>query len=105
MSLKLNYPNEFDRHNALVDGRASPGSNIFIHGKATSIGCLAMGDQAAEDLFVLVSDLGIDKVSIVIAPHDPRAAPLDSSGHPEWVRDLYSRIEDEFDQYRGNAGS
>ncbi|MEZ5584503.1 MAG: hypothetical protein R3F37_18625 [Candidatus Competibacteraceae bacterium] len=43
LSIKLNYPNSFDLHHAANEGRVEPGSNIFIHGKDVSIGCLAMG--------------------------------------------------------------
>ena len=45
-----------------------------------SIGCLAIGDRAIEDLFVLVADVGLERVTVIIAPHDPRGgialAPL-----------------------------
>jgi len=30
LSMKLDYPNAFDRHQAARDGRARPGSDIFI---------------------------------------------------------------------------
>lgn len=100
LSLKLNYPNELDLIHARAEGRNSPGSDIFIHGKDVSVGCLAMGDRAVEDLFVMVADVGKDNVSIVIAPHDPRLAPLSALGHADWVRALYSRIEHEFRRYR-----
>ena len=59
--MKLDYPNAFDRLHANAEGRTQPGSNIFIHGKAASIGCLAMGDAAIEELFLLVSDIGISQ--------------------------------------------
>lgn len=48
LSMKINYPNEFDLHHAAAEGRTSPGSDIFIHGREASIGCLAMGDPAIE---------------------------------------------------------
>ena len=32
LSMKLNYPNEFDLKQAEADGRDDPGTNIFIHG-------------------------------------------------------------------------
>ena len=53
LSMKLNYPNAFDLKYAAEEGRTEPGTNIFIHGKAVSIGCLAMGDEVIEELFVL----------------------------------------------------
>ncbi len=102
LSMKLNYPNEFDLKHAKAEGRENPGSNIFIHGKAVSIGCLAMGDEAIEDLFVLVHDVGRTKVNVVIAPSDPRESPLDARAKPAWVTELYETIEKEFQYYAQN---
>jgi hypothetical protein len=97
MSMKIDYPNEFDLLHAWQEGRSNPGSDIFIHGKAVSIGCLAMGDEAIEELFVLTSQVGAEKVKVVIAPHDPRTYPLkaDSEEDPEWTPELYSIISRE----------
>lgn len=97
LSMKLNYPNEFDRYHADLEGRYDPGSDIFIHGKAASIGCLAMGDEAIEELFVLAAQVGKENVKVVIAPHDPRVAPLevDSVELPEWAPELYANIAKE----------
>jgi hypothetical protein len=97
MSMKLNYPNEFDLFHAWQEGRSNPGSDIFIHGKAVSIGCLAMGDEAIEELFVLTAQVGAENVKVVIAPHDPRAYPLRAYSEelPEWTPELYSLISRE----------
>jgi murein L,D-transpeptidase YafK len=54
LSLGLNYPNEADR--SRVDSR-KPGGDIYIHGSAVSIGCLAMGDEAIEQIFLLAYDV------------------------------------------------
>lgn len=72
LSMKLNYPNEFDQLHGKSDGRSNLGSDIFIHGKDVSIGCLAMGDDVAEQLFVLVSRVGSGNVEVVIAPRNCR---------------------------------
>lgn len=97
LSMKLNYPNEFDLYHAWQEGRNNPGSDIFIHGKADSIGCLAMGDEAIEELFVLTALAGADNVKVVIAPHDPRLRPLESDLEelPAWTSELYSIISRE----------
>ena len=102
LSLKLNYPNAFDRRQAERDGRSNPGSDIFIHGKSASIGCLAMGDRAIEELFVLAARIGGSNMRVVIAPHDPRSRPLRASGDklPAWTGGLYTRIAAEFGKYR-----
>ena len=97
LSMKLNYPNEFDLLHARREGRSAPGSDILIHGKAASTGCLAMGDEAIEELFVLTAQVGAENVKVVIAPHDPRTYPLkaDSEEDPEWTSELYSIISRE----------
>ena len=53
VSLRIGYPNADDRARARAEGRTQLGGDIMIHGSAVSIGCLAVGDVAAEDLFVL----------------------------------------------------
>ena len=97
LSMKLNYPNEFDLLHARREGRSAPGSDILIHGKAASTGCLAMGDEAIEELFVLTAQVGAENVKVVISPHDPRTYPLkaDSEEDPEWTSELYSIISRE----------
>jgi hypothetical protein len=97
LSMKINYPNEFDLLHAWMDRRVNPGSDIFIHGRAASIGCLAMGDIAIEELFVLTAQVGAENVKVVIAPYDPRVYPLvaDTEQLPEWTTELYAIISGE----------
>lgn len=99
LSMKLNYPNQFDLTHAAAEGRDSPGSDIFIHGKSVSVGCLAMGDPAIEELFVLAADIGVDKLSVVIAPTDPRGDGLVADGSPVWLAVLYQDIQNEFSYF------
>lgn len=95
VSLRVDYPNPDDRFWAQREGRKRPGGDIMIHGGDRSIGCIAVGDEAAEDLFVLAADLGLDNIALLIAPHDFRyGGPLRARpGEPRWVRDLYARLE------------
>lgn len=72
LSLKVSYPNAFDRARAREDGRANLGGDIMIHGKAATIGCIPVGDDAIEDVFYLAAQVGIKNVEIVIAPYDMR---------------------------------
>lgn len=95
VSLRLNYPNAWDWEKARADGRENPGSDIYIHGKRASIGCLAMGDQVAEELFCLVADVGKENVTVLIAPIDFRATDSDSSDLPDsppWIGELYREL-------------
>lgn len=97
LSMKLNYPNDFDSYWAEQEGRTSPGSDIFIHGKAVSIGCIAIGDEAIEELYFTVQKVGIKNVIVVIAPSDPRKKELiPDKNWPAWVGELYKNIGTEF---------
>lgn len=101
LSMKLNYPNRFDLKWAEKENRTEPGTNIFIHGKAVSIGCLAMGDMAIEELFILSHDVGISNIEVVISPADPRENELvPPRGYGPWVEELYENIEQKFDTYK-----
>lgn len=73
LSMKVSYPNDFDRRMARRDRRTRLGGDIFIHGKAVSIGCVAVGDRAIEELFELVKATGASKVRVIIAPNDLRS--------------------------------
>lgn len=100
LSMELNYPNAFDQQHADEEERGHLGGDIFIHGKAASIGCLAMGDPAIEELFVMVEEVGRSNVSVIIAPHDPRQIPLQAhSTHPAWTANLYKEITEVFNGY------
>lgn len=100
LSMKLNYPNKFDLKHAQAEGRTQPGTNIFIHGKAVSIGCLAMGDPAIEELFVLAADIGSANIQVAIAPHDPRSRPLPTDIEPVWVSTLYGQLNVYFERFK-----
>ena len=58
------------------EGRSKLGGDIMIHGGAASIGCLAMGDPATEDLFVLAAETGIKNISVILTPLDFRVRDL-----------------------------
>ena len=97
LSMKVDYPNDFDRSRAHLDGRTNLGGDIFIHGRAVSIGCLAMGDPAIEELFVLAADAGVKNLRAVIAPHDLRVrrAALPPTPDPSWLAELYAILDEE----------
>ena len=102
LSLRIDYPNAWDRMRAAGDGRTDPGSDIMIHGNTGSVGCLAMGDEASEDLFVLAAETGIGNITIIISPVDFRARnlPADMPSVPDWTGDLYGRIREALKGFR-----
>lgn len=104
VSLRLDYPNAFDSSMGAKDGRADLGGDIMIHGKAASIGCLAMGDAASEELFFLAHSVGLKNIKVIIAPTDFRAGKTVSpqAGQPAWVAGLYTEIARELGPFSGS---
>jgi hypothetical protein len=93
LSLKLGYPNPFDWQHAMDEGREKPGSDIFIHGSAWSVGCLAIGNQNVEELYGLVSQIGPEKVQVMILPYDFRVRHYSIAKHdPPWLETLYGYL-------------
>lgn len=68
LSMGLNYPNGSDQ---IRSDPAAPGCDIFIHGGSVSVGCMPLGDDAIEELFLIVSDAkarGFSTVPLHIFP-------------------------------------
>jgi hypothetical protein len=98
LSMQIDYPNDFDREMARRDGREALGGEIFIHGENASIGCLAMGNPAIEELYALVQAAGPERVRVLIAPWDlrrPGASLAAPPGAPEWTGGLYAELRRE----------
>lgn len=92
LSIKLDYPNAFDREMARSEGRTNLGDNIFIHGGAASIGCIAIGDPAIEEVFTLIADTGLKNTSIIIAPLDLCRDVLPDDLNIGWRSSLYRQL-------------
>ncbi len=93
LSLKVSYPNAFDRKQAKKNRRTQLGGDIFIHGKSVTIGCIPVGDQAIEEVFILAANAFENEISVIIAPRDFRK----NSTFPEitdvnWEDELYQQI-------------
>ncbi|MBN9229298.1 MAG: hypothetical protein J0I93_00480 [Legionella sp.] len=94
LSMMINYPNNFDRQKGYQDGRRNLGNNIFIHGKNLSVGCLAIGDLAIDQLFLLARRVGLNNIQVIIAPNDLRQQKPSTStfAQPRWLPELYKNI-------------
>jgi murein L,D-transpeptidase YafK len=97
LSVRVDYPNAFDRARAREDGRKELGGDIYVHGNEVSVGCLALGDPTMEELFVLLADVGLRQAEILIVPsRTPQVPP----GAPAWTADLYATIARELAAFR-----
>ncbi|RMX03409.1 hypothetical protein EAW55_07915 [Legionella jordanis] len=101
LSMMIDYPNNFDRLQAIKDGRKQLGNNIFLHGKSLSVGCLAVGDRAIDQLFLLARRVGLRHVKVIIAPNDLRVAKPATSNfaQPRWLPELYKQISTALNQF------
>ncbi len=96
LSLRVNYPSPHDIQRALEEGRdpKNLGSDIMIHGKAASAGCLAIGDPAIEEIFLLCAETGLDHVELLIAPCDLRTSTANlPETVPPWSANLHAQIK------------
>ena len=94
LALRLEYPNAWDRVGAAEDGRNELGGDIMIHGSNSSSGCLAMGDPASEDLFVMAAAADLPRVEVLIVPFDLRTEPewRPPPSLPVWTPALYADL-------------
>jgi hypothetical protein len=101
LSMMIDYPNHFDRLQASKDGRRKLGNNIFLHGRSLSAGCLAVGDQAIDQLFLLTRRVGLGHVKVIIAPNDLRTSKPATSNfaQPRWLPELYKQIGSALSQF------
>jgi murein L,D-transpeptidase YafK len=53
LALGINYPNASDR---IISDRTRPGGDICIHGAAVTIGCIPIGDEAIEEVYLICID-------------------------------------------------
>ena len=99
LSLRLDYPNDFDLARAAEDGRARLGGDIMIHGGRLSDGCLPIGDVEVEEVYALASHVGTPNVTVIVSPIDLRRAPPSAAvaragERPPWLGELYRTIAD-----------
>lgn len=52
LSFKINYPNQSD---LVLSDKQNPGSDIYIHGDCVSIGCIPLGNENIEELYLLAA--------------------------------------------------
>jgi murein L,D-transpeptidase YafK len=80
LSLGINYPNAADR---ILGDPQKPGYDIFIHGRAASIGCLAMGDDRMEEIYLAALDTRTRPIPVHIFP-----ARMDAPDWNDWRDEL-----------------
>ena len=94
LSLRVNYPSPEDILRAQEEKRdtATLGRDIMIHGNSVSTGCLAIGDPAIEELFLLAARTGLDRIELLIAPRESIKLVEGDARQPAWILDRYERL-------------
>jgi murein L,D-transpeptidase YafK len=94
LSMKVGYPNEWDEQHASEEDKSRLGGDIFIHGGGASIGCIAIGNDRIEKLFVLVAKTKRRNADVIIAPFDLREEyiPARLPNDEPWYSALYENI-------------
>ncbi len=100
LSMRVTYPNSFDRKMAKREQRESLGGDIMIHGSNQTIGCIPIGDSKIEELYFLAQKVGIDNIKVIISPVDFRKMEVKIKNHRHpWLKELYSNIKKEIKRY------
>lgn len=101
LGLAVDYPNSEDVLHAREEHRKNLGKDILIHGSRWSTGCLAMGNEPIEELFVLAHDTGCSKIKLIFAPCNLILSKpaIDFKYQPSWLPELYARIRCELQNY------
>jgi murein L,D-transpeptidase YafK len=100
LSLKVSYPNEFDKQKAQIEGRDKLGGDIFIHGKDLTVGCIPLGDDAIEEIFILATQVKNKDINVIIAPLDFRKNDKNPTiEFIDWEEELYDLIKAELKNY------
>jgi len=96
LSMKISYPNSFDKKMAKRDKRIRLGGDIMIHGSNKSVGCIPIGDEPIEELYFLVEKVGIKNIKVIISPVDFRTNKVNIKKlQHKWIKKLYSNLKRE----------
>ena len=94
LSLKVSYPNEYDKEKAELENRTQLGGDIFIHGDNVTVGCIPLGDVAIEEVFIMATKAFNKDFKVIIAPYKfGNEFSPEIPNRTSWTDELYSKIE------------
>jgi len=73
LSMRLDYPNAADRARNPGVPVSALGGEIFVHGDCVTIGCIPLGDEAIEEVYLAALDTRTQggQVSVLVLPARP----------------------------------
>jgi murein L,D-transpeptidase YafK/SAM-dependent methyltransferase len=98
LSFRVNYPNASDR---LLGYVRNLGGDIMFHGNCVSIGCISMGDERIEELWLLASamDKRNRQVNVLLLPTKDLEGAISATDDTE-LRDFWSNLKEGDDLFR-----
>ncbi|MGB3341419.1 MAG: DUF4846 domain-containing protein [bacterium] len=104
LSMKISYPNKSD---SILGKKGSLGNEIRIHGSFVTIGCIPIGDQAIEELYIICVDMrskGQHKIPVYIFPGkmDKQNWPglKQVAGQDSIMLNFWSNLREGYDLFR-----
>ena len=100
LSLGLNYPNASDK---VLSDKDAPGSDIFIHGKCVTVGCLPMTDDKMNEIYLfaeLAKRSGQEKIPVHIFPFEMTEENI-SNGESKH-HDFWKNLKGGYDYFQNN---
>lgn len=100
LSFRVNYPNDSDR---ILGAAGSLGGDIMFHGNCVSIGCVSMGDERIEELWVMTRSLADEgrKVHVHMLPARDMAGLIEESDDAQLTA-FWSNLKEGDDLFRKN---
>lgn len=97
LALRIAYPSREDVQIARLEHRnpATLGSDIMLHGRGGSIGCIAVADETMEEIFYLTANIGVEKTRILLCPYDFRNLKSREPVVPAWLEARYCQLAEE----------
>lgn len=95
LAFNIGYPNAYDR----AHGRT--GSFIMVHGNALSVGCLAMGDPAIEEIYTLCNAAltrGQPFFRVHVFPFRMTPERMAQEANGEWI-EFWNNLKDGYDAF------
>jgi murein L,D-transpeptidase YafK len=99
LSVKVGYPNAWDKAWAKEEKRERLGGDIFIHGEDVTIGCIPIGNRAIEEVFWAVYQAKPAHTRILISPVDFRKPGKGLPAGGGRMLELYRKLKAELARF------
>ncbi len=106
LSLGLNYPNASDK---ILSDKDAPGSDIFIHGKCVTVGCLPMTDDKIKEIYIMAEfakRAGQSKIPVHIFPFEMTKEHIVNHGNItkkyDSYLDFWENLKGGYDYFEAN---